>query len=101
MFVRRAGTLLAFLVAMAAGTTSAASAADVDCMTQPLGPIDTWSIVVRGDLQQTNSQAEGRVAAGRDISLTSYGVASRLVTDGSRVELVAGGHLRRRHLCGH
>src|SRR4051794_38452768 len=93
MLVRRAGTLLAFLVAIAAGTTSAASAADVDCMTQPLGPIDTWSIVVRGDLQQTNSQAEGRVAAGRDISLTSYGVASRLPTDGSRVDLVAGGNL--------
>jgi choice-of-anchor A domain-containing protein/uncharacterized repeat protein (TIGR01451 family) len=71
-----------------------AHAADVDCMEQPLGPIDTWSIVVNGDLEQSNTDAEGRVAAGRDVTLSSYGVASKLPTDGSRVDLVAGRDLR-------
>ncbi|HWI72860.1 MAG TPA: choice-of-anchor A family protein [Baekduia sp.] len=69
---------------------ASACAADVDCMAQPLGPIDTWSIVVNGDLVQSNTDSEGRVAAGRDVTLTSYGVASQLPVDGSRVDLVAG-----------
>lgn len=71
----------------------AARAADVECMAQPLGPVDTWSIVVQGDLREQNSDAEGRVAAGGNVTLSSYGVASKLPTDGSRVDLVAGGDL--------
>src|ERR1041384_7871243 len=70
-----------------------ARAADVGCMTQPLGPIDTWSIVVNGDLTQSNTDAEGRVAAGGNVTLSSYGVASALPADASRVDLVAGGNL--------
>lgn len=81
------GVLLALLL------PTSAHALDVDCMTQPMGPIDTWSIVVNGDLEQSNTDAEGRVAAGGNVTLSSYGVASQLPTDGSRVDLVAGGNL--------
>jgi choice-of-anchor A domain-containing protein/uncharacterized repeat protein (TIGR01451 family) len=86
-------TLAVALALLVAAGTRTARAADVDCMTQPLGPIDTWSIVVNGDLEQSNTDAEGRVAAGGDVTLSSYGVASKLPTDGSRVDLVAGGDL--------
>lgn len=82
------GVLLALLV-----PTAAARAADVECMQQPLGPIDTWSIVVNGDLEQSNTDAEGRVAAGGNVTLSQYGVGSALRPDPSRVDLVAGGDL--------
>jgi choice-of-anchor A domain-containing protein/uncharacterized repeat protein (TIGR01451 family) len=82
------GVLLALLV-----PTAAARAADVECMDQPLGPIDTWSIVVNGDLEQSNTDAEGRVAAGGDVTLHQYGVGSALTADPSRVDLVARGDL--------
>lgn len=83
------GVLLAAMLALAGG----ARAADVECMPQPLGPIDTWSIIVNGDLRQQNTDAEGRVAAGGDVTLSSYSVGSKLPTDGGRVDLVAGGDL--------
>lgn len=82
------GVLLALLA-----PTAAARAADVECMSQPLGPIDSWSIVVNGDLEMSNSDAEGRVAAGGNVTLTNFGVADKLPVDGSRVDLVAGGDL--------
>jgi choice-of-anchor A domain-containing protein/uncharacterized repeat protein (TIGR01451 family) len=93
MPVHRVLPTLATVVAITLSSAGGARAA-VDCMEQPLGPIDTWSIVVNGDLEQSNSDAEGRVAAGRDVTLSSYGVASKLPTDGTRVDLVAGRDLR-------
>src|SRR5262245_6653306 len=82
------GVILALLL-----PTAAARAADVECMSQPLGPIDSWSIVVNGDLELSNTDAEGRVAAGGNVTLTNFGVADKLPVDGSRVDLVAGGNL--------
>jgi choice-of-anchor A domain-containing protein/uncharacterized repeat protein (TIGR01451 family) len=86
-------TLPVLVVLLALVLAASARAADVTCMTQPLGPIDTWSIVVQGDLRQENTDAEGRVAAGGNVTLSNYGVAALLPTDGGRVDLVAGGDL--------
>jgi choice-of-anchor A domain-containing protein/uncharacterized repeat protein (TIGR01451 family) len=91
MPVRPALPVLVVLLALA--LAGGARGADVTCMDQPLGPIDTWSIVVQGDLRQENTDAEGRVAAGGDVTLANYGVASKLPVDGARVDLVAGGDL--------
>lgn len=93
MRLSRVVSIVATGVAVALVASGGARAADVDCMEQPLGPIDTWSIVVNGDLEQSNTDAEGRVAAGRDVTLSSYGVASKLSTDATRVDLVAGRNL--------
>lgn len=82
--------VLGLLLLLALGMIAPAGAMAADCSEAPLGEIDNWNIIVRGDLQQANSDSEGRVAAGRDVALANYGVASRLPVDSSRVDLVAG-----------
>ncbi|MES1166353.1 MAG: choice-of-anchor A family protein, partial [Verrucomicrobiota bacterium] len=82
--------ILGLMVLLALGMTAPAGAMAANCSDAPLGNVDNWNIIVRGDLQQSNSDSEGRVAAGRDVALSSYGVASRLPVDRSRVDLVAG-----------
>jgi choice-of-anchor A domain-containing protein/uncharacterized repeat protein (TIGR01451 family) len=83
-------SLVLGLLVLAIGVSAPAGAMAADCADNPLGDLDEWTIVVRGDLQQSNTDSEGRVAAGRDVVLSNYGVASALPTDGSRVDLAAG-----------
>jgi choice-of-anchor A domain-containing protein len=83
-------SLVVGVLLLAIGVSAPAGAMAADCADNPLGDLDEWNIVVRGDLQQSNTDSEGRVAAGRDVVLSNYGVASALPTDGSRVDLVAG-----------
>ena len=52
-----------------------------------------WTLVIHGDLVQSNTDSEGRVAVGGDATLTSFGVASRLPVDADRVDLAVGGDL--------
>jgi choice-of-anchor A domain-containing protein/uncharacterized repeat protein (TIGR01451 family) len=82
--------ILGLLLLSAIGASAPAGAMAADCADHPLGELAEWGIVVDGDLQQSNTDSEGRVAAGRDVVLSSYGVASALPVDGSRVDLVAG-----------
>lgn len=63
------------------------------CVADPLGPAVDWTIVAHGDVVQSNSESQGRIAAGGDVTLTNFGVASRFPVDGSRVDLAAGGDL--------
>jgi choice-of-anchor A domain-containing protein/uncharacterized repeat protein (TIGR01451 family) len=88
--MRAMSLVLGFLLLLALGMFAPAGTMAADCSNAPLGEVDNWNIIVRGDLQQSNSDSEGRVAAGRDVVLSNYGVASRLPVDGSRVDLVAG-----------
>ncbi len=88
--MRAKSLVLGLLVLLALGVSAPAGAMAATCSDAPLGEVDNWNIIVRGDLQQANSDSEGRVAAGRDVLLSSYGVASRLPVNGRRVDLVAG-----------
>ena len=38
-------------------------------MTDPLGPVPDWNIVVMGDLNLMNTDSEGRIVIGRDATL--------------------------------
>jgi choice-of-anchor A domain-containing protein/uncharacterized repeat protein (TIGR01451 family) len=82
--------IVGLFLLLAIGASAPAGAMAADCADHPLGELAEWGIVVRGDLQQSNTDSEGRVAAGRDVVLSNYGVASALPVDGSRVDLAAG-----------
>lgn len=71
------------------GPARVAAKTESDCMQDPLGP-PGWTIVTFGDLTLSNTDSEGRLAVGRDATLTSYGVASSLPTDPARVDLATG-----------
>jgi choice-of-anchor A domain-containing protein len=75
----------------AAGESAAASA--IQCMDDPLGPAPDWNVLVHGDMVQSNTDSEGRVAVGGNATLTQMGIGTRLSPDGSRVDLAVGGDL--------
>ena len=52
-------------------------------MTDPLGPVPNYTIVTYGDLDLTNTDSEGRMVVGRDGTLSSFGIASKLPVDAS------------------
>ena len=58
--------------------------AESDCMTDPLGPVPDWNIVVMGDLNLMNTDSEGRIVVGRDATLQNFGVASSYPNDPNR-----------------
>ena len=59
-------------------------------MTDPLGPVPDWNIVVMGDLNLMNTDSEGRMVIGRDATLQNFGVASSYPNDPSRIDLAVG-----------
>jgi choice-of-anchor A domain-containing protein len=63
-----------------------------ECMTDPLGPVPDYSIVVMGDLNLMNTDAEGRMVIGRDATLQNFGVASSYAgdPDPNRIDLAVG-----------
>src|SRR5687767_1586990 len=86
--------MAASVVAISAPADPPARAAqDLRCVENPLGPAPEWTLIIHGDLVQSNSDSEGRVAVGGDATLTNFGVASRFPVDGSRVDLAVGGTL--------
>ena len=61
--------VLATIVALSTGATARNGAprqaqAESDCMTDPLGPVPDWTIVVMGDLNLMNTDSEGRIVSG-------------------------------------
>src|SRR5687767_11801629 len=71
----------------------ASTAQDTECIENPLGPAPDWTLIIHGDLIQSNTDSQGRVAVGGDATLTNFGLADRLPVDGSRVDLAVGGTL--------
>jgi choice-of-anchor A domain-containing protein/uncharacterized repeat protein (TIGR01451 family) len=84
--------LLAAVVAISAprGVAAQDTGDEADCMDLPLGPVPDWDMVVLGDVNWANGENEGRAVVGRDATLTGFGVASRLPTDRTRVDLAVG-----------
>ena len=87
--------VLATIVALSTGATARNGAprqaqAESDCMTDPLGPVPDWNIVVMGDLNLMNTDSEGRIVIGRDATLQNFGVASSYPNDPSRIDLAVG-----------
>lgn len=58
-----------------------------------LGPADGYSIFTLGDLSRSNSDIYGRIAAGGNVTLSSYSVGSRLSGGDTKPSLVVGGAL--------
>lgn len=93
------GTLLVVMFVLAGASSGEAqrvpaTAAQVDCVDDPLGPItDGWVLAIHGDLAQQNTDSEGRIAVGGDATLSSFGVGSALPRDPARVDLAVGGTL--------
>ena len=67
-----------------------AQRAESDCMDDPLGPVPAYNIVTMGDLDLMNTDSEGRIVVGRDATLASFGIASKLPVDPTRVDLAVG-----------
>lgn len=103
MFRRAALLILSAFLAGAVGLValhddgSAAAAnkrAEVECIDEPIGTAYEWTVIVHGDMIQSNTDSEGRIAVGGNATLTNFGVASHLPVDGSRVDLAVGGDLK-------
>ena len=88
-------TLAALVVALTSGraTPQAVAQDDPDCAENPLGPVPGYSIVTLADVTMTNTESDGRMVAGGNVTLTSSGVATKLAVDRTRVDLAAGGNI--------
>lgn len=59
-----------------------------------LGPAQDFNVFVFGDVQQTHTDVEGRMAVGGNAFLTGYGVGDKLTNShGTRNDLIVGGDL--------
>jgi choice-of-anchor A domain-containing protein len=64
------------------------------CVENPLGPAAGFNLFVLGDVTQSGSDTEGRMAAGGIARLTNYSVGDRLPNSrGTRDDLIVGGNL--------
>jgi len=64
------------------------------CLDNPLGLAGGFNVFVFGDLNQSNTDATGRVAAGGNATLTNFGVGLQLPnSNGTRDDLIVGGNL--------
>ena len=88
-------TLAALVVALTSGraTPQAVAQDDPDCIENPLGPVPGYSIVTLADVTMTNTESDGQLVAGGNVTLTSSGVATKLAVDRTRVDLAAGGDI--------
>jgi choice-of-anchor A domain-containing protein/uncharacterized repeat protein (TIGR01451 family) len=86
--------LSAAVVAFSASRPVAAAQAARDCMELPLGPVEGFDMVVMGDVNWRAAENEGRAVVGRDATLESFGVGSRLALDRTRVDLAVGRNLK-------
>ena len=75
--------LLAAVVLLSTPGSSARTArqAPPACMENPLGPLPGYSAITRGDFNQQNTEADGRLVIGGNCDMTNVGVATKLVTD--------------------
>ncbi len=89
--MRRFLALLVIIGALAGGAGVPAPAAAQECM--GLGAAAPYDVFTNGDYAVANTQIQGRVAAGGDVSVSSYGVGTLLAPDPARVDLIAGGSL--------
>ncbi|HEY9650264.1 MAG TPA: choice-of-anchor A family protein [Coleofasciculaceae cyanobacterium] len=59
-----------------------------------LGPAQDFNVFVLGDVLQSNTDVEGRMAVGGNAVLTGYGVGDKLTnSQGTRDDLIVGGKL--------
>jgi len=64
------------------------------CVPQGLGTAGDFNVFTFGNITQSNTDIEGRVAAGGNINFQNFGVGVRLTnSNGTRDDLVAGGSL--------
>jgi choice-of-anchor A domain-containing protein len=80
---------LGIVVALAIGAPAAASSATC----AGLGVAADYDAFALGGYRVQNTQVQGRVAAGGDVAVSSYGVGTALGRDPARVDLIAGGAL--------
>jgi len=85
--------MLAAVVALSSPRAVVAQS-DPDCMEDPLDVVPEWDMVVLGDVNWRAGENEGRAAVGRDATLESFGVGSRLPLDRGRLDLAVGHDLR-------
>lgn len=63
------------------------------CLPESYMPNFGFNAVIFGDMTQTQSDVEGRLAVGRNATLEDYLIGSKITPDASRVDLVVGGNL--------
>lgn len=86
-------TATRFREATLAGAVSLACiGATVPANAAALGPASGYNVFVLGDVNQYNTDIEGKLAAGGNVTLNTFGVGHRLPANSGSV-LVAGGHL--------
>jgi choice-of-anchor A domain-containing protein/uncharacterized repeat protein (TIGR01451 family) len=86
--------VLAALVALTAPRPVGAQDAADDCMDDPLGSAQQFSITAFGDLHLENTDSEGRIAVGGDATLTNFTVnSSRANQPPEGLALSVGGNL--------
>ena len=94
-----AAALLAAIVALPAVPAAATRGPCVrrtDCgALDSQGIADTFNVFVLGDQRASNTEVQGRLGVGRNTTISSFGVGSRLTRDPARVDLVTGRDLTR------
>ena len=65
----------------------------LQCLPQQYMPNFGFNALIFGDMTQTQSDVEGRLAVGRNASFEDYLVGSKIIPDADRVDLVVGGNL--------
>ena len=86
--------LLAAIVALPAvsgGRDTRAVRAQEDCgALDSQGIAASFNVFVLGDHRASNTEVQGRLGVGRDTTISSFGVGSRLTRNPARVDLVTG-----------
>jgi len=82
--------ILSFLVALAISSSAYSNIANAD---DALGTAASFNLFVLEDFVSTSSDVQGRLAAGGDVRIDSYGVASTIDTSPEEPTLVVGGDL--------
>ncbi len=89
--MRRSLALLVIIGALVGGADVPARAEAQECV--GLGTAAPYDVFTRGNYTVANTQIQGRVAAGGDVSVASYGIGTLLSPDPARADLIAGGSL--------
>ena len=86
--------LASALAVSALADRPARTAQEEECIENPLGPMDQFTLIIHGDLIQDEdggTDSEGRIAVGGDARLRNFGVATRWPEEPTRVDLAVGG----------
>ncbi len=79
--------------ALVPGGSAPASAAAARETCASVGALGGEDVFVAGNINVSNNQLQGGAAAGKDVTLRSFGISVGLPADASRLDLIAGGSL--------